>query len=79
MEGNVNGQQPPKPRMIEPVVSRFRSFAEMEKADRLWWHSLTPVERMQHLEFLRELNYGPQVTERRLSRFPQISQRPRRS
>jgi hypothetical protein len=75
MEGDANGQQAPRPRMMKPVVSRFRNFAEMEKADRLWWHSLTPVERMQHLEFLRELNYGSQVTERRL---PQISQRPRR-
>ncbi|PWU12217.1 MAG: hypothetical protein C5B50_21815 [Verrucomicrobia bacterium] len=68
----------PKPRLIKPVVARFRGFRAMEAADRAWWHALEPIERMRQLEFLRELNYGSQVTDRRLPRLPQVSQRPRR-
>jgi len=73
--GNENAS---RPRVIKPVVARFSNLKEMEKADRAWWHSLQPIERMQRLEFLRELNYGPQIADRRLSRFPQVSRRPRR-
>ena len=72
------GERALKPRMIKAVVTRFHGFEEMETADRTWWHSLEPIERMKQLELLRQLNYGSQIAERRLSRFPQVSQRPRR-
>ena len=36
----------------------FESFEAADKADREYWWSRTPQERMQALEQLRELNYG---------------------
>ncbi|MDP6355452.1 MAG: hypothetical protein QF473_10145 [Planctomycetota bacterium] len=32
--------------------------------DREYWHSRSPQERLQHVEFLRRLNYGSKATGR---------------
>lgn len=45
-------------------ISVFSSFEESEKADREYWLSRTPEERLRHMELLRRLNYGPRATER---------------
>jgi hypothetical protein len=41
----------------------FNSFAEADAADRAYWHSRTPEERVRHALYLRRLNYGSRVTE----------------
>lgn len=67
-----------RPRVIEPVYTGYKSHQEAEVADRAWWHSLTPLERLEHLEIARQYAYGPQISDRRLSRVPEMSQRRRR-
>lgn len=46
----------------------FSSHQEADQADRQYWLSCTPQERLQQLEVLRRLNYGDQATAR-LQRF----------
>ncbi|HEY5041402.1 MAG TPA: hypothetical protein VIK53_05310 [Verrucomicrobiae bacterium] len=67
-----------RPRVIEPVYSGYKSHQEAEAADRAWWHSLTPQERLAHLEIARQYAYGSEMFDRRLSRVPEMSQRRRR-
>ena len=62
-------------RLIKPVVSFSRGFAEADAKERAFWHSRTPQERLWHLEYLRELNYGPEASAARLPRIPRVSQR----
>ena len=62
-------------RVLQPVVSFSRSFAEADARQRAFWHSRTPEERLWHLEYLRELNYGPAPPSARLPRIPRVSQR----
>jgi hypothetical protein len=40
------------------IVRSFHSFEDADNADRETWWSRTPLERMQALEFIRQLNYG---------------------
>jgi hypothetical protein len=55
------------------------THAEAERTDREFWFSQTPVERLRHLEALRELNYGPEVINQRLQRVLTVLERPRRN
>lgn len=63
-----------EPRIDRSVFSVFNSFAEADAADRAYWHSRTPEERVQHMLLLRQLNYGSQATER-LQRVFEITTR----
>jgi hypothetical protein len=45
-----------------------------ESDEKTYWHSRTPHERLEHLELLRRINYGSQVTER-LQRVLEIAER----
>jgi hypothetical protein len=45
-------------------IEVFRSFAEMEEADREYWWSKTDDERLEYMQYLRELNYGDEATAR---------------
>jgi hypothetical protein len=54
------------------------TFREAEAADRAFWLSRTPVERLRHVEVLRELNYGSEVINQGLQRVLAVSERPRR-
>jgi hypothetical protein len=45
------------------------------KEDREYWFSRTPLERLQHLERLREMNYGREVVEQRLQRVFAVFER----
>ncbi len=38
------------------------SFNEIDK--KAYWHSRTPGERLEHIERLRQMNYGDKATER---------------
>lgn len=55
------------------AFSVFNSFAEADAADKAYWLSRTPQERVLHMEFLRRLNYGSRATER-LQRVLEIVQ-----
>jgi hypothetical protein len=39
-------------------LQTFDSFAEADKADREYWWSRSPAQRMRELERLRQLNWG---------------------
>ena len=66
-----------EPRIDRSAFSVFNSFAEADAADKAYWLSLTPEERVRHMEFLRRINYGARATER-LQRVFEIVTRPRR-
>jgi hypothetical protein len=62
-------------RVIQPIVTFSKGFAEADAKERAFWHSRTPEERLWHLEYLRELNYGPPPATPRLPQIPRVSQR----
>lgn len=49
------------------------THADCAEKDKLYWHHKTPLERLEALEFLREMNYGKHATSKRLSRFFEIA------
>lgn len=53
------------------------TFEEAEREDRLYWQSRSPLERLRHIEVLRELNYGPGVINQGLQRVLAVSERAR--
>ena len=62
------------PRIDRTAFSVVSSFEEADKQDREYWLSKTPYERLQHMELLRRINYGPKATAR-LQRVLEITQR----
>ena len=70
----------PKQLIEEARVSRrafeVTSLAEAEEADRKYWRSRTPDERLAALELSRQITYGYDPTARRLSRFFEVAQFP---
>ena len=53
-----------QPKLDRSVVSVFSSFAEADAADKAYWLSRTPHERLRCMETLRRMNYGARATER---------------
>ena len=52
----------------------FSSFAEADEADRQYWHSRTPLERLEALELMRQSAYGYQdPTASRLERVFEVA------
>ena len=49
---------------------------EDDSADREYWLSRTPQERLLGLEMLRRFNYGEKATSARLQRLLEITERP---
>ena len=66
-----------QPSLDRSAVRVFRSFAEADAADKAYWLSRTPHERLRHMETLRRMNYGPRATER-LQRVLELATRERR-
>jgi hypothetical protein len=62
------------PRIDRTAFSVVSSFEEADKQDKEYWLSKTPYERLQHMELLRRINYGPKATAR-LQRVLEITQR----
>jgi len=62
------------PRMNKKVISVISSFEEADKQDKEYWLSRTPLERLQHMELLRRINYGSNATAR-LQRVLEIAER----
>jgi hypothetical protein len=66
------------PRVDRTAFRVFSSFDEAERADREFWFSKTPIERLQHTELLRELNYGREVIDAGVQRIIAVFERPKR-
>ena len=62
------------PRMNKKVISVVSSFEEADRQDKEYWLSRTPLERLQHMELLRRINYGSNATAR-LQRVLEITER----
>jgi len=62
------------PRIDRTVFSVVSSFEEAEKEDKEYWFSKTSLERLQHMELLRRINYGSNATAR-LQRILEITER----
>ena len=52
----------------------FSSFEEAEAADRVYWHSRTPAERMTAVELMRQSVYGYDPATARLQRVFEVAQ-----
>ena len=61
------------PRIDRTVFSVVSSFEEADKEDKEYWFSRTPLERLQHMELLRRINYGSNATAR-LQRVLEIAE-----
>ncbi|MDX6404532.1 MAG: hypothetical protein QOH70_1987 [Blastocatellia bacterium] len=56
-------ETPSEPRIDRSAFSVVSSFAEADAADKAYWLSRTPDERVRHVEFLRRINYGSRASE----------------
>ncbi len=54
------------------TFSVLSSFEEADEADKAYWHSKTPQERMAALELMRQINYGYDPTTERLQRVLEV-------
>ena len=59
-------------RMDKEEFSVLSSFQEADDADKAYWHSKTPQERMAALELMRQINYGYDPTTERLQRVLEV-------
>ena len=62
------------PKMDKSAFSAVDSFEEADRDDKEYWLSRTPLERLQHMELLRRINYGSNATAR-LQRVLEITER----
>ena len=63
------------PEGIDRKTLRVLTFAEAQAEDRRYWLSRSPVDRLRHVEFLRELNYGSKVLNEGFQRVLTVSER----
>ncbi|MEX0655693.1 MAG: hypothetical protein WD534_15720 [Phycisphaeraceae bacterium] len=54
------------------------TFQDAERQQRAMWHAMSPQQRLEMLEYLRQVNYGYDACARRLQRVLEASQRERR-
>ena len=54
--------------------SVLSSFEEADAADKAYWHSKTPQERLEALELMRQINYGYDPTTERLQRILEVAE-----
>ena len=59
-------------KMDKEKFSVLSSFEEADAADKTYWHSKTPQERLEALELMRQINYGYNPTTERLQRVLEI-------
>ena len=62
------------PKLDRTAISIVSSFEEADQEDREYWLSRTPLERLQHMELLRRINYGADATAR-LQRVLEVVER----
>jgi hypothetical protein len=61
-------------RLDKTVFRVFSSFEEAEAADRAYWHSRTPSERLIAVELMRQTVYGYDPATARLQRVFEVAQ-----
>lgn len=61
-----------QPKLDRSDFTVFSSSAEVEAADRAYWHSRTPQERLAALELMRQKAYGYDPATARLQRVIEI-------
>jgi len=61
-------------KLDKTVVRVFSSFEEADAADRAYWHSRTPEERLLAAEMMRQSAYGYNPATARLQRVFEITQ-----
>lgn len=59
-------------RIDKEEFSVLSSFQEADEADKAYWHSKTPQERMAALELMRQINYGYDPTTERLQKVLEV-------
>lgn len=62
------------PKMDKTAFSVLSSFQEADREEREYWLSRTPLERLQHMELLRRINYGADAASR-LQRVLEVTER----
>ncbi len=61
-------------RVDKEEFSVLSSFEEADEADKAYWHSKSPQERMEALELMRQINYGYDPTTERLQRVLEVAE-----
>lgn len=61
-------------RLDKTAFEVFSSFEEADAADREYWHSRTPEERLEAVELMRQSAYGYDPATARLQRVLEIAQ-----
>jgi hypothetical protein len=61
-------------RLDKTAFEVFSSFEEAEAADRAYWHSRTPAERLIAVELMRQSAYGYDPATARLQRVFEVTQ-----
>lgn len=61
-------------KMDKATVSVLSSFEEADAADKTYWHSKTPQERLAALELMRQINYGYDPITKRLQRVLEVAE-----
>lgn len=51
-------------RLDRTTITVFSSFAAADAADKAYWLSRSPHDRVRHMEALRRMNYGSRATAR---------------
>ena len=61
-------------RVDKEEFSVLSSFEEADAADKAYWHSKSPQERVEALELMRQINYGYDPTTERLQRVLEVAE-----
>lgn len=61
-------------KMDKDTFSVLSSFEEADKADKAYWHSKSPQERLEALELMRQINYDYDPVTDRLQRVLEVAE-----
>jgi hypothetical protein len=62
---------------FEKTITSFESHEESKVAERAFWHSKTPLERLEATELMRQINYGYDPFTDRVQRVLTVIERPK--
>lgn len=61
-------------KMDKATFSVLSSFEKADEADKTYWHSKTPQERLEALELMRQINYDYDPVTARLQRVLEVDE-----
>jgi len=61
-------------KMDKDTFSVLSSFEKADEADKTYWHSKTPQERLEALELMRQINYDYDPVTDRLQRVLEVAE-----